>query len=542
MIHGNIFDAETIIEDVRASGCLGQSQRQMKLFEFLLTESLNQRHLAISQYMIAVDILDRSEDFDPTTDSIVRVEMHRLRSNLKNYNATPSNYDLQIPRASYQIIVQEKKVVPKIGAPKTRAKKFAFFSIIGGALFIAGFATPTVFRMMITGNTPSQCATNRPNVFTENIGTNSDMQRYTDRAIRSTLSQHTSLNYIEQPTNCDGAYAPSFTLEYLVLENSTDLNVSLSLSSNYPTSQISFDQISRPLNGPTEDLYFDIVKSVNEVVKPYGTIARKALTKEWGSEVARDNFRCLIQMYDSFDSDKAEDYESALDCLEISINSGLAPLDNYGGLAAAYLEQVRAKREITSEAPLKAAISIFGHVGDDWVNSAEMIMARMSYEAQKEDYIVGELGNILSIAEAKYNAHAIVMMSAAIHYGFNLGHWDKAKSISDQVKRLLKDRDDSIYVIDAAYALMHNTPENSFETCLKSYSKYSVVSNLIVGACAKKAGNIEWVEKTNNNLEEFGIKTREDKLRIVRLRNFEPVISSYLVGDIPRKTELATAQ
>src|SRR5215471_17813709 len=39
----------------------------------------------VSEYEIAIEALGRRSDFDPTHDSIVRVEAHRVRKRLKEY-------------------------------------------------------------------------------------------------------------------------------------------------------------------------------------------------------------------------------------------------------------------------------------------------------------------------------------------------------------------------------------------------------------------------------------------------------------------------
>lgn len=59
---------------------------------------------SIKEYNIAVEALGRSPDFDPTRDSIVRVEYTRLRRRLRQYYLTEgasSTVELQIPETGY---------------------------------------------------------------------------------------------------------------------------------------------------------------------------------------------------------------------------------------------------------------------------------------------------------------------------------------------------------------------------------------------------------------------------------------------------------
>jgi len=99
---------ESILKDVKASRCFGRSERQMRLFTYLLKYETLEKSSPITQYAIALDVLGRPESFDPTTDSIVRVEMHRLRSSLENYNNSGSAYNLSIPTASYEVVASSR--------------------------------------------------------------------------------------------------------------------------------------------------------------------------------------------------------------------------------------------------------------------------------------------------------------------------------------------------------------------------------------------------------------------------------------------------
>jgi hypothetical protein len=71
---------------------------------FLVRSSLSSPHEPIKEYTIATEVLGRTSDFDPKTDNIVRVQMHRLREKLDEYYLTEGQKDLVrivIPRGQY---------------------------------------------------------------------------------------------------------------------------------------------------------------------------------------------------------------------------------------------------------------------------------------------------------------------------------------------------------------------------------------------------------------------------------------------------------
>ena len=60
-----------------------QSQRRQRFLEYLVNEALAGRGERLKAYNVALEVFDRPETFDPTTDPLVRVEAARLREKLR---------------------------------------------------------------------------------------------------------------------------------------------------------------------------------------------------------------------------------------------------------------------------------------------------------------------------------------------------------------------------------------------------------------------------------------------------------------------------
>jgi adenylate cyclase len=84
-------------ERVVASQVLGTGERLPTLLRYLVRAQIDSEAegnaTRIKAYTIGVDVFGRGADFDPQTDSIVRVEMGRLRKALELYNATHGKDD-----------------------------------------------------------------------------------------------------------------------------------------------------------------------------------------------------------------------------------------------------------------------------------------------------------------------------------------------------------------------------------------------------------------------------------------------------------------
>jgi adenylate cyclase len=80
------------------------SARNKRFLSYVVEETLSGRAKGIKAYNIALAAFDRGEDFDPTTDPIVRIEASRLRRSLEHYYLTTGKADqirIDIPKGSY---------------------------------------------------------------------------------------------------------------------------------------------------------------------------------------------------------------------------------------------------------------------------------------------------------------------------------------------------------------------------------------------------------------------------------------------------------
>jgi TolB-like protein len=80
------------------------SERNRRFLAYIVEETLQGRADRIKAYSIAIAAFDRSDDFDPLTDPIVRIEASRLRRSLEHYYLTAGKSDrvrIDMPKGSY---------------------------------------------------------------------------------------------------------------------------------------------------------------------------------------------------------------------------------------------------------------------------------------------------------------------------------------------------------------------------------------------------------------------------------------------------------
>src|ERR1700689_5106504 len=99
------------IDNIIKSHSLRGSESLCKLLQYLAKQSLNHPGAPLKEYQIATEVYGRPADFDPQSDSTIRVQAGRLRLKLAEYYAGEGAGDtilVKIPKGSYHLIFEAK--------------------------------------------------------------------------------------------------------------------------------------------------------------------------------------------------------------------------------------------------------------------------------------------------------------------------------------------------------------------------------------------------------------------------------------------------
>ena len=111
-------DIDSAIQKIRASQEFVRAPQLMRFLEFVVAETMEGRADRLKAYVIGTMALGRPQSFDPSTDSIVRVEANRLRRALDDYYSGAGLNDMitiKIPAGSYApviLLASARTVVP----------------------------------------------------------------------------------------------------------------------------------------------------------------------------------------------------------------------------------------------------------------------------------------------------------------------------------------------------------------------------------------------------------------------------------------------
>ena len=529
------IDAKVLAERLWKEGYFRRSKRQYRLFEYLLKNSLSETPVELDQYKIATDVLGRTKDFDPYNDSIVRSEISRLRKALDVYNAKKIDYSFEIPQGRYNIEVTSVKSAPPSKAPtsQSRANILTWPRIVTLALLLL-FASWAITQLKPTSITApikelrAECSQAQPNlelVFeTESLGENS----YVESLVRASTAQYSNIKRVLDAKACRNDFAPAYSLSVKQKIFGEDEVVLFQLETLDQTKSIYLERERVPKNKFTDDNFDIPVHShISKLLRPYGIIPRHAITLEWPDKMYQSKYKCNIGFYDDITSNK--DDNGFVECLETAYNNKKATLDNIGVLTRYYIHKINNSLDNNSY-PLISKTKLFlEEIGDDWIENTEMVGAKIAFEKLDSNYTKDSLRGILYAAHNRYPDNVHVSFAVAINTGYTLGDWEKAIAIADRARKIAQETDSFSYYIAAGQSLINDTPQQALNTCRELFIPYQATVALIVNACAHRAGNTEWIEKTEKHLSELGLSNIDDRIEIIRRRRYEPKLSRIMI-------------
>ena len=117
------------LEKIGKSAVFANAGRMFPLLQYLVRAELEGTAAKLNQHRIAIDVMGRDERFDPSTDSIVRVDMGRLRSKLREYYATEGAADnliISLPKGRYRPSLESRSTASPTPQPPAPRQKISF--------------------------------------------------------------------------------------------------------------------------------------------------------------------------------------------------------------------------------------------------------------------------------------------------------------------------------------------------------------------------------------------------------------------------------
>lgn len=103
------------IDHIIKSHSLRGSESLCRLLQYLAKQAIDHPDAPLKEYQIATEVYGRHADFDPQSDSTIRVQAGRLRLKLAEYYAGEGAADpivVKIPKGSYHLVFEARAIEP----------------------------------------------------------------------------------------------------------------------------------------------------------------------------------------------------------------------------------------------------------------------------------------------------------------------------------------------------------------------------------------------------------------------------------------------
>jgi hypothetical protein len=136
------------VEKLAGSHVLHGSESLCKLLRYLARQALDHPGVPVKEYQIATEVFGRPADFDPQSDSAIRVQAGRLRGKLAEYYASEGADDpilVELPKGTYVLNFQPRRnghtdhseSLNKVAEPQSSSRMVMVLGALSAVLAIA---------------------------------------------------------------------------------------------------------------------------------------------------------------------------------------------------------------------------------------------------------------------------------------------------------------------------------------------------------------------------------------------------------------------
>lgn len=145
------------LDRILADAAFSGANRRSRLLRYLVEQTLEENNDSLKESVIATEVFDREPGYDPQIDSVVRVEVGRLRSRLTEYydKALDEPVRIEIPKGGYRPVFVFREKPPTPPKPESKGKWIAAAALI----IILSSVGVTIWRIRaLTPITPAAIA------------------------------------------------------------------------------------------------------------------------------------------------------------------------------------------------------------------------------------------------------------------------------------------------------------------------------------------------------------------------------------------------
>lgn len=542
------------------------SVRRAALLRYLLQEEMEGRGDSIKVLNIARDVFDKDDAFDPTNNSLIRVEVHRLRGSIQSFfqkHAGEYAYIFHIPTGGYRIIIEEvacgTRGVAAHGNDEPRTTRLPrMFRFVPAAIAIVAIITAVYVGIGYLGSKSSAPEMAAARICPENIplvavqfprsSTGDATPSLPTAKLEEALGTVTRA-YPLAAFYTDGSCAPHIHYD-LALNVAQLAHGSASESAVLPRYRLTYQLVSRKTkntvasgefeNGadePSDRLPIIIAKVINHLFDRLGVVVWEFI-KETKEEGTVTDYQCLAMAYRFVAVGKGDSYKALNDCIDDTLGTGT--LDAYLlSMKAAIMHYLIVEKMDYSPLPTIEEINAVmdkAEAIDANCSDCLYVKTRMLRHSPKPTGIT--MLYYLNQIEQNWPYDALLLEHAALIAGPYFGQWDRAERSFERARATLGAPDEfSLYSISRA--ILTGDKVRALKTSKEIAGTRAPINAVQVVAAAQLAGDANLVRKGKKHLNEIGVNSFADANRVLQESEIEPQLANqiqrYLVAayDVP---------
>lgn len=311
---------------VLASKPFVRADRLQRFLRHVVDESLKGRTDGLSGYAIGLDVFDRPEDFDPTLDTIVRVEARRLRQSLTSYYAEEGADDplvISLPTGGYVPTFSPRP------SARSRPANLAGTKARGPVIAVLPFDNYSADGSedyFANGLTEQLIAT---------------LTRFSDLSVisRTTVFQYRNVNVPELRQ----ALGVDYVFEGSIRRSPTSLRTTAQFIDAATDTHLWAATFDRALSPET---IFEVQDDISEAIAAriadrYGPLGRVSGGTAEPHTNSLEAYAALLKFYDNYAQHTVQGHAEARDALEQAVTIDPNFPDAWAALAAIHLDEYR---------------------------------------------------------------------------------------------------------------------------------------------------------------------------------------------------------
>ncbi|MFK5978830.1 MAG: hypothetical protein QM488_08095 [Rhizobiaceae bacterium] len=525
------------------------SSKQLSAFlSYVVNQKLDGNEDKLKAYTIAVDALNRPEDFDPQTDPIIRVLAGRLRHGLERYYEGDGAQDfvkISIPKGSYRPnFMEEPRAKVNAAATLSKAKSNRNFWLYSSFAIYVLMAIAVFFRLQNVNEIVVEVS-QAPLVAVAEFEGNSndaDMDKFIYGLrfdLISELSRFSWLSTFALKSGSDDGPKQNIgkkrrTADYVIYGSVNAVGDRFHMSFRLESADTGIVRWAQVFDREfTAKNIFEIQKEAVTAIavkigSPNGVVRRIEQGRYQLRSSGLSAYACTLRTYHYWNTVNSEDHLESRDCLEQAVVSDPLYADAHAALAYMYLDEYLYNFNVRKGYdPVKRALKTAQHAVklDKFSTlSKQALFSATLYDGDVEGFIqIGKEAVLFSPNNPDLLADFGMKLS------LNAGLWEEGAQYSKKALQLNSEPSSWYFLSSALGAINNEDFQKALDWNDQMNSPDWNISNLIKVVAFAGLKDLQMTQGALKVVKSMGINDAKQAAKWIKGFHFYPEFEAFMI-------------